>query len=109
MAYNTEIIKNSLEDITRDDFRDALGLAFRDGITSHAPLGYSGDDVVLHGTAKGGRSRLITVRNHSGMAELLITNAVGNFLYLGKFDIDFGDEFISNQFWLTYRLVKDKI
>lgn len=108
MSYNQEITKNNLDDITRDSFMDALVLAFRDGITSEAPLGYSGDDIVLHGLTRP-RKSLITVRNHTGMAELLITTAHGDFITLTKFNMKFGEEFISNQFYLIFKLVKDKV
>lgn len=111
--YNTELKKISLKDVTKDTFRDAIFCAYRDGITSVAPLGYSGDDFVLFGKfnyhSKPSRVSLVTVRNHSGNAELLITDKMGKFLFYGKFSIDLGVEFVANQFYKIFLTVKDQI
>lgn len=109
MPYNKEMLLHDLEAISRNTFKDAIELCYRDGVTSKAPLGFSGDTVVIFGKEEGGRISLVSVRNHSGSAELLITDVDGNFLFLGKYLKRFGTEFIANQYWLIFKLVKSEI
>jgi hypothetical protein len=98
--------KSSLDEITLNDFQEAVFKCFSGGITSIAPLGYSGEDVYLFGTSR--RSE-VSIRMHSGDAKMLITDTEGAFIFYGGFDIDFGVEFVSEQYWQIFNKVKDKI
>lgn len=49
-------------------------------ITSRACLGYSSKDIYLHGTS---RRDEVSMRNHSGMYSMLITDYKGSFLFNG--------------------------
>lgn len=108
MAY-TELKQDDICLITKQTFEKAIFLAYRDGITSLAPLGYSGESVILFGSQANGRQSLISIRNHSGNPELLITDTHGAFLFYGKYDINLGVDFISEQYWQIFNLMKDKV
>lgn len=109
MSYNKQILKTSLDQITKETFKEAVFLCYKDGITSKAPLGWSGDSIVLFGTEEDGRKSLVSIRNYCGNAELLITDMDGYFLFYGRFSIDLGIEFVVDQYWQIFNLVKDKI
>lgn len=109
MANNNSLIKQTLSEVTEQDFKNAIYLCYKDGITSIAPLGFSGDTIVLFGTEKNGRESLVSVRNYSGNAELLITDRKGSFLFYGRYDINLGVEFIAAQYWNIFLMVYDFI
>lgn len=108
---NESLRKDDLQQITKKLFKEALFLCYKDGITSIAPLGFSGDTIILHGSKNLSTSRVsqVSIRNYSNDAELLITDAKGNFLFYGRFDINLGVEFVINQYWAIFNKVKDKI
>lgn len=108
---NKEIEKEDISEITKETFKEAIYLAYRDGITSKAPLGFSGDTIIIHGDKNETTSRVsqVSVRNYCGDAELLITDQVGNFLFYGRFRIDLGVEYVVEQYWNIFNLVKDSI
>lgn len=109
MSYNNELWKKSLVSITKNAFKKAIVLAFKDGIESKALLGYSGKTIVLFGYHEHGRVNLITVRNHSGIAQLLITNSKGKFLFLGGFSEDLDYDMIAQKFYEIFKSVKKQI
>ena len=110
MAYNTELRTKKLNKITYELFQKAIFLSYRDGITTMAPLGFSGDDIVIYGeSGEGGRKSIVSIRNYCGSAELLITDNKGNFLFYGRYDIRLGIEFLCKQYFKIFQLVKDEI
>ena len=109
MGYNKILIKNSLDKITRPLFKKAIFECYRKGITSTAPLGWSGDNILLYGNEEGHRVSVISIRNYCGSAELLITDKKGHFLFYGRYDVNLGLEFIAEQYYQIFRLVKHKI
>lgn len=106
--YNVELLQSSVSKITKELIQQAVFLAYRDGITSKAPLGSAGDSVLLLGSASP-RSSYISIRNYCGDAELLITDTEGHFLFYGRFRIDLGLDFVVDQYWSIFKKVKSKI
>lgn len=108
---NYKYAKSSLSEITKETFKEAIFLCYKDGITSLAPLGFSGDTIILHGSKSADVSRIsqVSIRNYSGDAELLITDRKGHFLFYGRFSVDLGLDLLADQYWLIYNTVKDKI
>lgn len=109
MSYNKELHKKNISEITEELFKEAIFLCYKGGITSRAPLGFSGDDILLLGKAEGGRKGLVSIRNYCGDAEMLITDMDGKFLFYGRYDIDLGVDFVVSQYWQMFNLIKDKI
>lgn len=112
---NIELKVNNLNEVTKDLFEKGIKLAMGIGITHVAPLGFSGDDIILFGTSgvevKGEgwkRRSLISIRNYCSTPELLITDKEGRFLFYGRFDVNDYD-FILDQFWNIFVTLKDKI
>jgi hypothetical protein len=109
MAYNYQLHNTNLDEISQQTIREAIFLCYKDGITTIAPLGFAGDDVLLHGHAGGGRISVVSIRNYCGNAELLITDTKGKFLFYGRYDINLGIEFIAEQYWKIFLQVYDLI
>jgi len=113
MGYNYSLRKKNINHITKNLFEKAIEECYRDGITSVAPLGYSGDDIVLYGTPKdpvtNNRKFLISVRNYCGKPELLITDTVGNFLFYGRYHNYMGKKEIAKEFYKIFRKMKKYI
>lgn len=109
MSYNKSIMVNSLNKVTKKLFKEAIYLAYKGGITSVAPLGFSGDTILLY--AKNGESRKsqISIRNYGNDAELLITDNDGSFIFYGRFHISNGIGFVLDQYWNIFKSVRDKI
>lgn len=105
------MVKQSLSEITKDAFKESIFLAYKGGVTSLAPLGFSGDTIIIHGTKTEKVSRVsqVSVRNYSGDAELLITDKVGHFLFHGRFRVDLGLDFVAEQYWQIFNKVKGDI
>lgn len=82
--------------VTTLELKSAIEKTVGTGFTSKAPLGSSGQTVLLYG-AKGRRSS-ISIRLHSSGVELLITNSCGDFLFYGKYHEKLGSDFISKRF-----------
>lgn len=95
---NKTLLKKDIDEITIQTFRDAVFLCYKVGITSIAPLGCSGDTILLHGDEENGRESVVSIRNYSGDAELLITDKQGKFLFYGIFSIDLNIDFVVNQY-----------
>ncbi len=113
MSYNREMRVNSLNEINLQLMKQAIYLCYRDGITTKAPLGFSGDDIVLFGepqypNPKGGTKRhsLISIRNYCGSAELLITDTEGRFLFYGRYDVNIGLDFVARQYLSIFKKVR---
>lgn len=109
MAYDKTLLKNKLSEISKNTFKEAIFLSYKNGCTSSAPLGWSGDNIVLFGTEENGRRSLVSIRNYCGDAELLITDVKGNFLFYGRFDVNLGLEFLADQYYRIFRKVKKEI
>lgn len=117
MANNHEIRVSYLDKVTPDLFREAILLAYSGGITSIAPLGQSGDTIILFDFPNKqerygrpvGRPSQISVRNYCGDAELLITDAGGDFLFYGRFHINLGFDFVVDEYYRIFEQVKDRI
>lgn len=101
--------KANISDISIKTFEEAVEACFSCGIKNYALLGYSGDDILLFGSVNGGRHSVVSVRNHSGMCELLITDVEGHFLYLGKYSPVLTHPVIAFQFMEAFDLVKNFI
>lgn len=103
MAKNETLKKTNKFDISISDFEKAISLALRIGITSNAPLGCSGDDIIIYnesGTVS--RCNQISVRQHNNMMELLITSKEGSFLFYGKYSNSFNITYIACKFYEIY-------
>lgn len=118
MANRHEIRVSYLDAVTPDLFREAILLAYSGGITSIAPLGRSGDTIILYDAPKGKkypdgnivtRPSQISVRNYCGDAELLITDEMGNFLFYGRYHINLGFDFVVDEYYRIFEKVKDRI
>lgn len=107
MAHNTEYLQTDIEAINTELFKRAILLAF-EKITSHAPMGFSGDTVLLFGQT-GPRRSYIGIRNHSGTAELLITDTKGTFLTLVKLDTNLGVDHVAAIFYAMFLIVQPYI
>lgn len=104
--------KQSLTEINLKTFKEAIFVAYKGGITSVAPLGFSGDTIVLYekkNEAISGRQSQVSIRNYCNDAELLITDAKGNFLFYGRFDINFGVNFLARQYFSIFKKVLHEI
>lgn len=109
---NYSVKKDKLSQINLELFKEAIFACYKDGVTSVAPLGFSGDTVVLYEgnrTEKNGRVSQVSIRNYCGSAELLITDPIGGFLFYGRFDIDLGVDFLAKHYYRIFRLVKKNI
>ncbi len=108
---NYSIKKENLYEITKETFKEAIFLAYKGGITSLAPLGFSGDTIIVHGTKNEKTSRVsqVSIRNYCGDAELLISDKVGSFLFYGRFRVDLGLDFVVEQYWQIFKKVKRDI
>jgi len=105
MAYNYEMRKKQLGRLQINDFQNAILAAYKSGVTSKAPLGWSSDTIVLHGQAEPSRISLVSIRNYCGDAELLITDKKGNFLFYGRLDINLGVRRISLNYYDIFNSV----
>lgn len=106
---NKELLQGSLSGISRELIEKAIRVAYRDGIVSSAPLGYSGATIMLYGINEPRRKSQVSIRNHSGNAEMLITDIEGTFLFHGKFHIGLGVEWIANHYYNIFCLIEEHI
>lgn len=111
--YNFFNGKNTpIDELTEDDFKVAIHVAYSGGITNIAPLGYSGDTLVLsvNGNIEGtSRPSKVSFRNFNGSVEALITSKDGAFLYHGRYDYRLGLEFSASEYWKAFNNVKHLI
>lgn len=102
----------TLKEITLQSFIDAISISLGAGVSSVAPLGFSGDTFILHeAERKEGRSRSeqVSIRMYSGSPELLITDKKGRFLFYGRYDGGMGIDFLAKQYYSIFRKVKKYI
>ena len=104
--------KSSLDEITLDTIKEGIFEAYKGGITSVAPLGRSGDTIILYEGQRegdGGRVSQVSLRNYCGDVELLITSKNGSFLFYGRYDCRMGLQFVAKEYFRMFRKVKSKI
>lgn len=110
---NVQLKKESLQEITLEVMKIAVGTTYLSDHTSFAPLGCSGDTFVLHqGESLEGISRpsKISLRKHNGDVELLITNKNGAFLFYGTYDTDLlGLEKVAEEYYRIFKKVEHLI
>lgn len=103
---NFSLVKSDIDSVTLDSFKEAIYTAYKGGITSVAPLGFSGDTIFIFG---GSRKCEVSIRNYGNDAELLITDPAGNFLFYGRYHISLGIDFVCDQYYNIFLLVKDRV
>ena len=115
MAKNQTLLVGSLDQVTEELILKAIKLALQIGITHTAPLGASGDDIILHGLSdygtlsSKGRVSLIQVRKYNSDVELLVTDKNGGFLFYGKYDADLGVEFVAYEYNRIIKMLGNRI
>jgi len=102
MSQQNDLLQDSLSRITPRLIEEAAFLAFYGGIEHRAPLGHSGPTIFLYGAS---RVSQVSLRNHSGNIEMLITDTKGNFLFYGKLHAGLPLETIGAHFHNTFLLV----
>lgn len=101
-----------LSDINLQTFKDGIFLAYKDGITSIAPLGMSGNTVILYEAKEekqSGRVSQVSLRNYCGSVELLITDVKGSFLFYGRYDYRIGLSFVAKEYFRVFNKVRKHI
>ncbi len=104
--------KTDLNEITLDTFKCGIYEAYKGGITSIAPLGRSGETIILYDDRKPGdtnRVSQVSLRNYGGDCELLITDKNGSFLFYGRYDCRQGLEFVAEEYFRMFKKVKKNI
>lgn len=105
----------TIKQLRKKDFKDAIDIALNGGHTSVAPLGMSGDTILLHnlGEKKSNgcyeRVQQVSIRLYCGDPELLITNNKGSFLFYGRYDIRMGRDFILKEYYRIFKLLRKQI
>lgn len=102
MSHNTDLLQSSLDKITPRLLEEAIFLAFYNGVETVAPLGFSGQTIRLHG---GPRQSEVSVRNHSGTPEMLVTDRAGHFLCLLKMHMGLGIATVAAHFYTAFEWV----
>lgn len=102
-------MNNRLNEITIDTFREKIYQAFTGDITSIAPMGMSGETIVLSGVDGTCRISLVSLRKHWNDVQLLITNKEGSFLFCGVYDIRLGIEVVAQKYFDIFNTVKPYI
>lgn len=94
---NTKFLRQSLDEISIEFIKEVIEFSYSAGHKHHAPLGCSGDDLLLYGQS---RRKEISLRLHSGYVKLLVTDNCGSFLFYGGFDTSLLPvSFIANQYY----------
>lgn len=110
MATNKELLQTDLSLVTKDLMKQAFWLALRDGVTIVAPLGFSGDTIMLFGDEynqdRGHRQSSVSFRMYCENVEMLITDIKGNFLFYGRYRKEIGVEVVLEEYWRMFNLVK---
>lgn len=101
MNSPTIITPPRLADITCLTIEEAVKKIAGASITTRAPRGYSSDEVYLFGDEHHRSS--VSIRNHSGMASLLITDPDGYFLFYGQLTLSrLNPERIAQLFYFSF-------
>ncbi|MDQ0062359.1 hypothetical protein [Paenibacillus harenae] len=101
-----------MKQLTITDFVNGVEVITGGRITSVAPLGYSGNDLVLDGQRRnesGKRESLVSLRRYCDTAELLITDKEGRFLTYQKYHFVLGTPFIAHKFFEAWNELSDFI
>lgn len=98
--------KDNLYDIKLKDFRSAMSIAMNAGHNSVAPLGMSGDTIMLHGER---RVEEVSIRLYCGDPKLLITNKSKDFLFYGRYDIRMGFDKVAKEYFRIFKMLRDLI
>lgn len=103
---NSVVAAPYLEMVNYSLFLKAIRQIKQSAITSRACLGYSSNDIYLYGFD---RTSGISVRNHSGMYSMLITDSNRSFLFNGSFSMKLSDTLAASCLYTAFKLVKYKI
>lgn len=110
-------VKDNLDDITKEYMSMVAKVAMNTGISTIAPLGFSGDSFYLYGRfidnkesddGKWHRESVVSFRNYCDTLEMLITDKSGKFLIYTKKDGLAFDELIDS-FYFDFCSVKSLI
>lgn len=96
---------NSLKEITFDIMYDVVQEVKGSSVSSVAAMGWSTKNIILYGVGGNERRSGVSMRNHSGSIEMLICDAKGSFIYLGKYHVALPSGFIAGEFYETFRKV----
>ncbi|MBF03209.1 MAG: hypothetical protein CMP76_07930 [Flavobacterium sp.] len=105
---NYSLKVKSLKDITPALIKKAIQLTKGIGTISKAPLGSSGQTILLFsktGSPEITRSSQISVRLYNHDVELLITNKDGYFLFYGRYDYQLGIDFIATEYFRIFKKI----
>lgn len=110
-------MKKNVDDITKDDFREALETILNGKVTTVAPLGFSGDSLYLYnnptprenGEGNISWSGCVTMRTWCDIPVLLIGNKEGIWLCCLKINRVMGFDYILNEFHRAFENVKHLI
>lgn len=103
---NDKYHTTDIDTLDESVFFNAIKDAIDGGVTSAAPLGYSGQDFLLHGKSFRGRESVVSIRMHSGTIELLVTDIRGRFLVYNRLNIDLPIGYIAKEHYRSFNLVK---
>ncbi len=96
--------QEALNSISIKSFVDAIRSVDQGGLTSHAPLGASGDTVVIYScfdekTSRVSRDRQLSVRLYNHSFQMLLTDENGSFIFHGAFDKKLGVNYAAEKFF----------
>jgi hypothetical protein len=100
------MLVNSIKEITLDTFKEAVYKAVTAHITSIAPLGYSSPTYLLYGNEGNERRCGVSVRNHSGVVSMLITDPKGSFIFHGGLNKSLPIDLIAKSLYADFKKVK---
>lgn len=103
------MLVNSLDEITLETFKEAVYKAVTSQITSIAPLGYSSPTFLIYGNEGNERRCGVSIRNHSGVVGMLITDPKGSFIYHGGINKALPIDLIAKRLYTNFRQVKKYI
>lgn len=94
-----------------EHFKSAISAVIDIGLINYAPMGASGNHIVLSRGECGSGERVsqVSIRLHNSQVDLLVTNACGDFLYYGKWHKRLGVDFISKQHYEVWCILKEKL
>ncbi|NMB70171.1 hypothetical protein GYA27_03155 [candidate division WWE3 bacterium] len=120
MSKNYCFRKDNLDEITKEYMGGVLTAAMNCGISSVAPLGFSGDDFYMYGkfinkdeseSGSWKRESVVSLRNYCNSPQLLITDKDGMFLVYSTYDgLPFNDllDMIYDDFIRVKKLINKK-
>ena len=100
------MLVNSIKEITLDTFKEAVYKAVTAHITSIAPLGFSSPTYLLFGIDGDERRCGVSVRNHSGVVSMLITDPDGRFIYHGGLNKGLPIDLIAKSLFTDFKKVR---